>query len=196
MQQPRSAGALGSEFPYTSPTVCYIEVTPDGTVTFGRDSGTYERARSGTSRLYAVWPGSWSTHLFAIDDLDEYARALGIVHDEKRTGLADHEHHVRWAVHPFEENPLGTYVTIEVRLDCGCELRDLKIFARHMKEQKGWAIATSTGYSGHGSAGKARSTAFAPAAAASATSEQPQPLRRQNRSQVPASGCCSTPGWE
>jgi hypothetical protein len=33
----------------------------------------------------AVWPGQWSSDLFEIDDLDEFAKALRIKHDEERT---------------------------------------------------------------------------------------------------------------
>lgn len=146
MQKPRSAGAMGAEFPYEMQTMCYIEVAKDGEVTFGRDSGTYQRARSGESRLYAVWPGRWRSDLFTIDDLDEYARAFGIVHDEKRTGLADHRHGVQWSTHPHEPNPNSSYITIELRLDCGCEIRDLKVFAEQMREQQGWNVATTTGW--------------------------------------------------
>ncbi|RSM60067.1 hypothetical protein DMB66_25620 [Actinoplanes sp. ATCC 53533] len=43
---------------------------------------------AGTSRLFAVWPGDYSSDLFVIDDLDAYARAVGLIHDETRTGLA------------------------------------------------------------------------------------------------------------
>ncbi|MBV8933657.1 MAG: hypothetical protein JOZ47_04185 [Kutzneria sp.] len=146
MQEPRNAAS--ADFPYTLSTVCYIEVSSGGTVTFGRDAGTYERARSGASRLYAVWPGQYRSDLFVIDDLDDYARAFGIVHDERRTGLADHEHRVRWSISPYETNPNGSYVSVEVRFDCGCEIKDLAAFAKHMREQKGWAVATSTGFSG------------------------------------------------
>jgi hypothetical protein len=71
--QPRSAAAAGKDFPYMSSTTCYIEVAEDGMVSHGTDADTYERVRSGKSRLFAVWPGEWSSHLFAIDDLDEYA---------------------------------------------------------------------------------------------------------------------------
>ncbi|WP_430495958.1 hypothetical protein ACQRWP_16900 [Micromonospora trifolii] len=37
----------------------------------------YERAVAGTSRLFAVWPGNYSSDLFAIDDLDAYAVQSG-----------------------------------------------------------------------------------------------------------------------
>jgi hypothetical protein len=95
MNQPQSAAEQGKEFPYTSKVTCYIEVGPDGAVTWGvPDEQTLERARTGTSQLFALWPGQWSSHLFAIDDLDECARALGFQHDESRTGLADHDHDV------------------------------------------------------------------------------------------------------
>lgn len=150
MQEPRSAGAMGAEFPYTLKTLCYLEVSADGSVHWGRDTETYNRALTGQSRLFAVWPGEWSSHLFVIDDLDQYARAFGIIHDEERTGLAEHEHQVRWSVHPSEEKPNGSYITIDVRLDCGCKIRDLGTFASQMRQQKGWDIATTGGWGGGG----------------------------------------------
>jgi len=148
MRPPRSAGELGKEFPYTLKTVCYIEVTNDGTVGWDDSLGAYERARAGASRLYAVWPGEWASHLFAIDDLDEYARAMGIIHDQERTGLAEHQHQVRWSLNPYERNPSGSYVTIDVSLECGCKILDLKSFATQMRQQKGWEVATSVGWGG------------------------------------------------
>lgn len=126
--------------------MCYIEVGRNGSVHWGQNAGTYERALAGDIRLYAVWPGKWSSHLFVIDDLDQYARALGIVHDAARTGLADHEHQVRWAVSPYEEKPKGAYISIDVSLDCGCEIRDLPAFAKQLRDQKGWDIATTSGW--------------------------------------------------
>ncbi|MFI9597095.1 hypothetical protein [Nonomuraea sp. NPDC052265] len=138
------------KFPYRLRTMCYIEVSNAGEVTHGTDGGTYQRVHSGESRLFAVWPGEWSSHLFAIDDLDQYARALGLVHDEKRTGLADHEHQVRWATSQFENKPQGAYINIDLWLDCGCNIRDLAVFAKQMREQKGWEIATSRGWGSSG----------------------------------------------
>lgn len=87
---------VGKGFTYTARTTCYIEVHEDGTVTHGHDRAAYERAVAGKSRLFTVWPGEWSSHLFVIDDLDEYAKAHGIKHDEERTGLKEHVHDVRW----------------------------------------------------------------------------------------------------
>src|SRR5258708_2412251 len=107
MNQPRSANSLGKDFPYTSPTVCYVEVAEDGSVTWGREDARCQRAVAGKSRLYAVWPGKWSSHLFEIDDLDECARAFGVMQDAERTGLAKNEHDVRWSVSPYEKKPTG-----------------------------------------------------------------------------------------
>ncbi|WNM29206.1 hypothetical protein RKE30_01690 [Streptomyces sp. Li-HN-5-11] len=84
--EPRSAAAAGKDFPYTLDTTCYIEVHKDGRVTQGAGTDAHQRAVAGASRLFAVWPGQWRSDLFAIDDLDEFARAHGIVHDEERTG--------------------------------------------------------------------------------------------------------------
>lgn len=148
MNSPRSAGALGAEFPYRLSTMCYLEVRPDGAVSFGIESDSYKRAVAGESRLYAVWPGKWSSELYAIDNIHEFARAFGIVNDQDRTGLADHEHQVRWSVSQFEANPAGTYIGIDVRLDCGCVIRDIEAFAAQMRQQQGWDVITSRGWGG------------------------------------------------
>jgi hypothetical protein len=116
----------------------------------GAGTDAYERVKKGETRLYAVWPGQWSSHLFVIDDLDQYAGAFGIVHDEKRTGLANHEHQVRWELSPFERKPNGSYITIDVWLDCGCVVRDINTFASHMQQQRGWDVATTGGWGGSG----------------------------------------------
>ena len=150
MAQPRSASASGEDFPYQLATTCYIEVHADGAVSQGAGADAYQRAVAGASRLFAVWPGNWSSDLFAIDDLNAYARAVGLVHDKERTGLAEHQHKVRWKPYAHERNPQGSYVSIDVFLDCGCTIRDLKAFAAHMRDQQGWDVATSGGYSGHG----------------------------------------------
>jgi hypothetical protein len=138
---------MGADFPYRLRTMCYIEIDHDGSVSWGHDPSAYERARAGRSRLFAVWPGEWASHLFVIDDLDQYARGMGLVHDVARTGLAEHEHQVRWAISPYEPNPDASYISIDVWLDCGCEVRDLRAFAEQMREQKGWVIATTGGLS-------------------------------------------------
>jgi hypothetical protein len=150
MARPRSARALGDEFPYNLKTMCYVEVTPAGQVAFGLDDGTYQRVRDGQSALYAVWPGQWSSDLFVIDDIEEFARARGLVHDERRTGLADHEHEVRWAISPFETKPDGVYVSVDVHLACGCTIEDVRTFAKQMRAQRGWDVATSTGWGSSG----------------------------------------------
>lgn len=151
MPGPRSASAVGKNFPYTLKTVCYIEVSNDGTVTFNSGGrAAYDRAAAGESRLFAVWPGDYRSDLFAIDDLDEYAKAFGIVPDAERTGLADHEHQVRWELSPYEKKPTGTYIDITVWLDCGCRIKDRETFAEHMRKQKGWHITTSGGWGGSG----------------------------------------------
>ncbi|WP_405810841.1 hypothetical protein OG524_16600 [Streptomyces sp. NBC_01520] len=144
--EPSSAAAVGKDFPYTARTTCYIEVHADGAVTHGSDHAAYERAVAGVSRLFAVWPGEWSSRLFAVDDLDEYAKAHGIKHDEERTGLKEHVHEVRWVESGHEQNPRSPYVGIDVTLVCGCAIHDLSTFAAQMKEQRGWVVATSGGW--------------------------------------------------
>ncbi|MFG3195241.1 hypothetical protein ACGFYT_03830 [Streptomyces sp. NPDC048208] len=103
---------------------------------------------AGTSRLFAVWPGQWSSDLFVIDDLDEYAKAHGIKHDRGRTGLSEHVHDVEWTEETaYDTNPRSPYVSIRLKLTCGCEIRNLVAFAKQMREQRGWDVATSVGWS-------------------------------------------------
>ncbi|MFI0263889.1 hypothetical protein ACH4OW_33285 [Streptomyces sp. NPDC017056] len=155
--EPRSAAAAGKDFPYTARTTCYVEVHEDGTVTHGGGHAAYERAVAGKSRLFAVWPGEWSSHLFVIDDLDEYAKAHGIKHDEERTGLKEHVHDVQWEPNPYgESSPRSPYLSVSVTLDCGCEIHDLRTFAAQMKAQQGWDVATSGGWGSSGAPGGKR----------------------------------------
>src|SRR5258707_11431421 len=37
----------------------------------------------------------------------------------------------------------GIYVSVDVRLDCGCRIRDIRVFAEHMRQQRGWDVAVS-----------------------------------------------------
>lgn len=83
----RSAKESGN-FPYRMSTVCYFEVDCQGTVkqiphkNKSDQDGVrmaYERARAGSTKLYAVWPGKWSSDLFLIDDLDAFAEKLELV---------------------------------------------------------------------------------------------------------------------
>lgn len=154
MQEPRSAAGSGTDFPYAAKVICYIEVSADGSVRWGSvDREAVGRARSGSSRLFAVWPGQWASHLFAIDDLDACARGLGFLPDPSRTGLAEHDHLARWSVSRFETNPNASYVSIDVELDCGCTINDLKVFAEQMRQQQGWDVATSSGWGSSGAPG-------------------------------------------
>jgi len=72
-------------FPYKMSTVCYMEVEPDGTVRQIPHKNksdrigvleAYTRAKAGKSKIYAVWPGQWSSDLFEIDDLDAFSDAF------------------------------------------------------------------------------------------------------------------------
>lgn len=139
--------STSENFPYELATVCYLEIASDGSVTSPPEEGVATRVRSGESRLYAVWPGHYRSDLFLIDNIDEYEKAIGLQHDPIRTGLQEHEHQVRWTISPHEQKPTGTYIAIELQLDCGCELKNLTTFAKHMKAQSDWDIATTANWS-------------------------------------------------
>jgi hypothetical protein len=125
-------------------------VHDDGTVSQGADADAYRRAVDGKSRLFAVWPGQWSSDLFAIDDLDVYARAVGLVHDVEQTGLAEHDHQVRWRPSAYESNPQGSYISIDVFLDCGCN------HPRSPRFRRPHACSARLGCRGHGWMGSQR----------------------------------------
>ncbi len=83
----RSAKESG-KFPYGMSTICYFEVDKHGNISqvpHGNKSErlialeAYQRAIDGTTTLYAVWPGNWRSDLFIIDDLDAFAKALGLI---------------------------------------------------------------------------------------------------------------------
>lgn len=77
MTDPRQANA---DFPYGWPgkSVCYIHVSDSGEVKQMSLRGDMrEYLANPTGRLFAAWPGQWSTDLFAIDP-SVLAAALGI----------------------------------------------------------------------------------------------------------------------
>lgn len=77
----RSAKETGC-FPYSCGQVCYMEVSPDGAVTqlstVGEKRSAYINAQAGVSKILAVWPGSWRSDLFIIDDLDAFSEKQGL----------------------------------------------------------------------------------------------------------------------
>ncbi|MCX5236172.1 hypothetical protein OG824_13265 [Streptomyces prunicolor] len=86
-----------------------------------------------------------------IDDLDEYAKAHGIKHDQDRTGLGEHVHDVEWTEETaYDTNPRSPYISICLTMKCGCEIRNLRTFAQQMREQQGWNVATSGGWGSSG----------------------------------------------
>lgn len=61
---------------------------------------------------------------------------------------------VEWIKDPYGGNtPRSQYLDIDVTLTCGCSINDRRTFAAQMKEQKGWVIATSGGWSKSGRPG-------------------------------------------
>ena len=143
--QPRSAKSVGLDFPYQLRTICYFEVFRDGTVSWKVDDGTVARVRADETKLYAVWPGEWSSDLFLVDDIDEFEKGRGLRPDPTRSGLEEHEHQVRWWLDDTDTGR-GSYATVRLTLDCGCTIRDIREFARHMRDQKGWVVATTSGW--------------------------------------------------
>lgn len=69
-------------FPYQMKTVCYIEIgvsgvsSPKGVMDIRESIRRCQTVGSG-SKLYAVWPGNWSSDLFEVD-LDEAAAAFDV----------------------------------------------------------------------------------------------------------------------
>ena len=69
-------------FPYASRVVCYIEVDSAGGVrqisTKLAKKEALANAVSGKSKIYAVWPGQYSSDLFFIDDLEAFSEKNGL----------------------------------------------------------------------------------------------------------------------
>ncbi len=83
----RSVKEAKDKFPFTMSTLCYFELTNDGKLNrvyhknkSDRPSLTeaYCNAKNGKSLLYVVWPGQWSSDLFIVDDLKEFAKHFEI----------------------------------------------------------------------------------------------------------------------
>jgi len=66
-------------FPYGSKLVCYIELTKDNEIKQVQNyvqekRDVYYRVKNVGSKLYAVWPGKYSSDLFEIDDIELYGK--------------------------------------------------------------------------------------------------------------------------
>lgn len=63
-------------FPYGNNRACYIELFATGGIkqlaTYRDKIDGYVHAKSGISKLFAVWPGHWRSDLFIIDDLEAF----------------------------------------------------------------------------------------------------------------------------
>ncbi len=76
----RKASEVEYGFPYNSKLVCYIEYTKDKEIkqvpNYAQEKrDVYYRVKNEGSKLYAVWPGNYSSDLFEIDDIELYGKA-------------------------------------------------------------------------------------------------------------------------
>jgi len=136
-------------FPYSSSVVCYIEVYGDGRIMqIHHDqksiSKAYSNAKNNKTKIYAVWPGNYRSDLFEIDDLNALADAYGVRRHD------DHVHSLRWKLSPYDDGT-SRYAEVDVVFECGCtiEYDNIKKIANDLREQMGWDMATSTGWSCH-----------------------------------------------
>lgn len=79
-------------FPYSSKLVCYMELFPNGEIhqlsTEFERVEAYFNAKSGKSKILAVWPGRWRSDLFIIDDLDSFYDEQNLKQAYERYALA------------------------------------------------------------------------------------------------------------
>lgn len=136
------------EFPYKERTTCYIFVEKYGDVKQVTSNKTgieeiKEDLLNNKGKLYAVWPGNYSSDLFFVDDTKALLMAFGLYKSE-------HTHNVKWSISEFDDGK-QMYATVDCKLNCGCNIDKMGIrqFAADMKEQKGWNVAV-TRYGGHG----------------------------------------------
>jgi hypothetical protein len=91
-----------------------------------------------------VWPCNYRSDLFEIDDLNAFADAFGIPRPD------DHKHKITWKLSQIDDGH-SAYARVNIVFECGCDLHQMGIkkFALDLNMQKGWVIATSTGFSSH-----------------------------------------------
>lgn len=140
--------AKESDFPYALKTVCYIEVL-DGNIEQRKGKQELEeaiyRVKNQKSTLYGVWPGTYQSDLFLIDDVNLLADAYGIRRED------DHIHDVKWKYF-FLDDGKSRYATIDMKFRCGCKMdanNRLKII-QDLYDQKGWVLKKTGGYGVHG----------------------------------------------
>lgn len=136
-------------FPYTSNTLCYIEVGKDGNVNQVHCAkedmiSAYKKIVSGTAILYAVWPGKYRSDLFIIDDPHALANAFCIEPQEQ------HIHEIKYRMSDIDDGK-SMYANIDLEFKCGCKLdsSNIKRIANDLNKQLGWVMATSTGFGSH-----------------------------------------------
>jgi len=101
--------------------------------------------------LTSTYNGDLSTILRRASDSDLEAWSSVLAVPQPMHPDPAHLHEVRWTYND-PRNLGGSYVSIDVRLECGCEVTDIRTFAADMRAQKGWEVATTVGWSGWGSA--------------------------------------------
>lgn len=138
-------------FPYDSKTTCYILVRNNGEVdhithSLSNLKNAYDNVLKGEAKLYAVWPGNYRSDLFIIDDLNAFADAVGIPRK------SDHIHKIKWKLSEHDDGK-SVSALVEITFECDCSLSKMGIkkFANDMREQRGWEVATSKGWSSGGS---------------------------------------------
>ena len=76
----KASEVSGMTFPYDSKAVCFFEVYPNNALNQlhykHEKQQAYENAKAGKSKIYAVWPGQWTSDLFEIDDLEAYINGI------------------------------------------------------------------------------------------------------------------------
>ena len=71
------------KFPYAEKDVCFIEQTSNGKIRqiehyVDEKRSVYYRVKYEGSKLFAAWPGQWTTDLFEIDDIEAYGEANNV----------------------------------------------------------------------------------------------------------------------
>lgn len=137
------------DFPFLIDGINYYELYNNDLIDLGHDKvlieNAYSRAKNDLSKLYVIWHGIHSTDLFIVDDLYALGQAYGF---EKPT----HIHDIEWKY--YEEDSRGGYVTLNIKLKCGCCFDGVGSIQRLKNDlfiQKGWEMSKSYmgGYKGN-----------------------------------------------
>jgi len=103
----------------------------------------YKKAKEGLGKLIAVWPGSYTTDAFLVDNLDDYGAVFGFVMKVLPVKIIGYKRKTDYDL------KVSKYVCFYLETKEDLSLSDLFItqFSMMIQKKYGWRVCTSKGYS-------------------------------------------------